>query len=827
MQITEKQGKLRLEVGEPGIHPFLSLQLPDADGGWYNAAVLGARQVRYFHKGASLPRVISGGDERESGESLQLAVDGSGTTLTTTDERGGFRVESRLTLEGGPVLHVVHTLEALEAVPFSRIFDRYDFLPAPGDEAGRELDYVFTPHLRPRDDMVIGDHAFRSPAVMLQRGEVFFALMPDLELLAPAYERGPERYYMDLVATGGENQNPAACFGIGRVEPTGHLYFKQRFKQEQEVPEGHKLTLAYYLVLDDGGFGPRDVLAFMWERFGKRYLAEGLPQTVGLDRYASAGLTRMFKRSDLFHTFELEGQRCGGTIGIHLATRKGVRLMNRAQLSRFLRTQDLSQAMFRLGTEHLVVHPAGARLLDKVIYRYGPRVPPEVLFSVFFNNLRSAYGAYWFARKWHDHELLENALAVKNLAILAPGEEGAFPAVCYPTDEGVFWSRGTRVFKHVDTYHTADCAITAYHMAQWYADHEGDPRLLKRCRDLARFLLNVQQPSGAFPAWAVPGEPPRISPELKESATTACPAMFLAKLFLIDSDARHLQAAIEAGEFLATQVIPQQKWFDCETFFSCSTKRQGMYDSNTASYAQNTLSMYWAAEAFRLLHLATLDPAYLELGIRVLDHLCLYQQVWDPPFLSVNLFGGFGVMNTDGEWNDARQGLIAPVLMDYYRATGNPEYMERGIAALRAAFTTMYIEENRRVAPGNMEGFRREELGSVPENYGHFGYDMRTTGYLQSDWGAGSASYAAAYAQKHYGDIFVDVGAMRAFGINGCRVDAIKREGDELHLEVEKLLSSNLELVVKLSGEGPHGLRVTVNGDQARKTPGGDFQVLL
>ena len=41
------------------------------------------------------------------------------------------------------------------------------------------------------------------------------------------------------------------------------------------------------------------------------------------------------------------------------------------------------------------------------------------------------------------------------LAILAPDEEGAFPAVCYPTDEGVFWSRGTRAFKHVDEYHPA------------------------------------------------------------------------------------------------------------------------------------------------------------------------------------------------------------------------------------------------------------------------------------------------------------------------------------------------------------------------------------
>src|SRR5450756_2420382 len=229
----------------------------------------------------------------------------------------------------------------------------------------------------------------------------------------------------------------------------------------------------------------------------------------------------------------------------------------------------------------------------QVVYRYAPKVPPQILFQSWFNNLRSAYGAYWFARKWNDHELLENALAVKNLAILAPREEGAFPAVCYTTEEGIYWNRGTRAFKHIDWYHTADCSTTAYYMALWFADHEGDPRLLGRCREFAEFLLKVQLSSGAFPAWVRPsGARMEVSPALKESATAACPAMFLAMLYLLDGSERYLDAARRAADFLAEEVIPRQKWFDYETFYSCSSKRLGMFDAFTGSYPQNAMSMY-------------------------------------------------------------------------------------------------------------------------------------------------------------------------------------------------------------------------------------------
>ncbi len=817
--------RLRLRFNRPGVHPFLALQVPGGDG-WETAALLGARQVRYYHKGASFPRVILSGNEVESGAGVAFErLPGPGG-MRLTESRGGLSIETVLELEEElPLVHVVHRLTAGEDVEVNRVFDRYDFVAAPGAPGHPSLDYCHVPHLRPRSDMVMGDHIFRSPALMMRKGDLFFALVPDLELLGRAYGGDGARYYLDFQVSAGENQSPAACFGLGRSRVRGHLYFENDFQRETGLPAGSSFELGYYLALARGRLAESDVTSFMWDRYARPLLKSGGPQAADWDRYASAGLNRIFKRPDLFRQFSLEGQKCGGTVAMHFATRRGVRLMSLGELRRYLRYQDVILAAVRRIIKESSERRIG-RLVSRALYRYGPKVPPQVMLQSWFNNLRSAYGAYWFGRKWRDQELIDRALAVKNLAILAPGEGGAFPAVCYATDEGLYWSKGTRGFKHVDSYHTADCATTGYYMALWYDDHEGDPRLLARCRDLAGLLLDAQLDSGAFPAWVKPGRAAAADSTLRESATTACPAMFLARLFTLESDERYLRAAVRACDFLATEVVPSQKWFDYETFFSCSHKKPGFFDTYTGCYPQNTMSMYWAAEALRLAYLCTLERGFLELGLKVLGHLSLYQQVWDPPFLSINAFGGFGSMNTDGEWNDARQALMAPLFMDYYTLTGEPEHMERGIAALRAAFALMYIEENKASAPGNMMDAPGDEYGSVPENYGHFGYDQPVPGFLDSDWGAGSACQAAAYVQKHYGDIYVDLERGAAFGINGCRVAAMNVGAGALELEVLRHVESASDITVRLAGAGRR-LDVIVNGRPTRATANGDYLVLL
>jgi len=200
---------------------------------------------------------------------------------------------------------------------------------------------------------------------------------------------------------------------------------------------------------------------------------------------------------------------------------------------------------------------------------------------------------------------------------------------------------------------------------------------------------------------------------------------------------------------------------------------------------------------------------------RAVDQLCLYQQLWQPPFLSYRSFGGFGVMNTDGEWSDARQALFALVLFAAARTFGMPEYFHRGVAALRAAFALQAIPENREICPSCYDGscpnwphpwewdFRWDrspaEMEKLPagkcvENYGHGGYDSPgvRSGF---DWGEGSAAAGAMIATKRWGDVFVDQGRGWVFGIDG--IDA-RADGDAVVLE--DLVGRQRELRVRVTG---------------------------
>jgi hypothetical protein len=61
---------------------------------------------------------------------------------------------------------------------------------------------------------------------------------------------------------------------------------------------------------------------------------------------------------------------------------------------------------------------------------------------------------------------------------------------------------------------------------------------------------------------------------------------------------RYREAIRRSLDFLRRDILRQQRFEDFESFFSCSPKPMHYYDSSTAMYSQNTLSMQWCAEAF-------------------------------------------------------------------------------------------------------------------------------------------------------------------------------------------------------------------------------------
>ncbi|MDQ2799087.1 MAG: hypothetical protein M3Y13_05525, partial [Armatimonadota bacterium] len=408
--------------------------------------------------------------------------------------------------------------------------------------------------------------------------------------------------------------------------------------------------------------------------------------------------------------------------------------------------------------------------------------------QLWFSNQRCANGLLRYARQTHSPDLEKRAFAMTQVALAAPQTDGLFPSV-YTAGGGGYslykdtpgwkdahWTNSDRRPPGVTAQacHILDAAYTARLLLEWHDLVPKETEAVPYVRRFADRLCELQRPSGAFPGWVEPdGKVPSALAEGPESAMGATLLLEMSHRF--PQEARYRAAAVKALHYLETGPVRQSRWEDFETYFSCSRwggDHLGQVVPRNGVYKSNSLSPFWCAEAFlagyHLLH----DAHYLTLGRRCLDELSLYQQVWNPPWIPAACHGGFGVMNGDGEWDDARQSLFAPLYLDYYAATGHNEYFERGVAALRASFAMLYCPENvqvRRAYEHAHPEFGPESYGFMMENIAHGGPGTDVIGpFTIFTWGNGAALSTAALIHDHYGDIYVDSARQAAFGIDGC-----------------------------------------------------------
>jgi hypothetical protein len=125
--------------------------------------------------------------------------------------------------------------------------------------------------------------------------------------------------------------------------------------------------------------------------------------------------------------------------------------------------------------------------------------------------------------------------------------------------------------------------------------------------------------------------------------------------------------------------------------------------------------------------------------------------------------------------------------------------MERAVAAAKASFTLMVIDENKYVAPNNYKGTERqfEIHGEMAENYGHCGSDCRS-GQSGFHWGTGSALCTSIILQKKYGDIFINSSLNHALGINGIVVNSADFKKNIISLTIDKIDNYDNEYVGKI-----------------------------
>jgi hypothetical protein len=658
----------------------------------------------------------------------------------------GLTVDTEVTATRPNLLHVEWTVRAPATLRLLQIAAKLNFEPQNSYtwKAAR-TDFHWTPQIyQPaateggQVDQVAADHIFRSPATILTAGRSGVALIPDLDELAA--DR-PVSSFLDLRFP--EGAAPYARYGFEATAPQAHRYYGPTGKTFS-LRNGQLRFGCFVLLFHDSTAQQvmHTTAAFLWEHYSHKYEGSILPQTT---RFAvSAG----YAYPMALQHFWSEGPSPG--------------------------TGGFTESTF----------------FDEATQQWAGRGSRrDIWFQSWFNNMRTAYGLRYWGLQLGKPEWIEHAQQITRLLMQSPTDHGLFATVYRPSTRT--WDTSS-AGGGPGLYYLPDDAWTALYLLRYEQDFGSVAGADERLIALARTLIRLQAPDGGLPA-RVSVQTLAPDPVLDNTASEAMPLWFLAEMlragrFPKGEAAAAKHAVLLGAQHLRDHVLQTERFDDFELYFSCSPKPMNYFDTATQLHGESTLAMQWTAEALLAAYSLSANPDDLTGAEFALDILSMFQEVWNPPFIDLYAFGGFGVMNTDAEWNDARESQFSETYARFYAVTGNAQYMNRGIAALRASFVLMVMPENKLVAPKDYLGtkLRMEIQGGSAENYGHSGGDDRAsqTGF---DWGSGSALSGAAFYKVRYGDLFVDGSHKMAFGIDGSIVKNQSWTSEDARITTESL----------------------------------------
>lgn len=385
---------------------------------------------------------------------------------------------------------------------------------------------AYKTHLTPVKGMVIGEKAFRSPAVVLEKDGCQLALIPNLDEVE---EEHPLPFFMDYTADEG------LYYGVGPQRETGHVYYELTGGRVS----GAKLRFSFYLARFSLPAGEkrdfRPVARLLWELFGKKRMTEP-PRPQSLLPYAETAYGWAFDRwkEVTWQEFPLNGKTAGGVVFLVTASQKPGR--------------------------------GGERVW---------REPKSLWNQAWFCGLRSAYGYYRYGREFQNPKLMEYGEGALWFALSAPRKNGLF-ASYYQAGEDQRMETGRWVFSaprrpqgHEDFVHLLDNSWTCLWLLKWYEELKPEPPVLQMVQEYAETLLALERPDGSYPAWVRP-DTLETSPYLADSPECAAHCMLLCALYRVTKEERLLEAAGRIAGFLLDSVMPNGRWEDFETYWSCS-----------------------------------------------------------------------------------------------------------------------------------------------------------------------------------------------------------------------------------------------------------------
>ena len=673
------------------------------------------------------------------------------------------------------------------------------------------------------------------PQPSSKRVAYFCALLPDLDLLNQevVYAQGarpvdghrgfqvpqdPAKISMpailDLDLQSGLSPDPIFAFGFSDFVTEQHVFWRHENKQGAMVRELSRNKLSYGFELFLRADAPADrgyqeVSRHLWKRYGAHYLQQPRPQAMPFSEYARVCFPA---------AFAYKGDVAKDTK--RYAAKQPYDPADSGPLETWLEF-DLDG------------RPCGGIRATPAQWYY------DIQFSPWWNNVRDAVGMYWWGTRC-DPSLVSKARRMVNLSLSAPQHEGIFPSIYSVREKrwfGCYWKpaedfRSDWPFPATwdpakipttfwdyqsDYYQTSAASKTGVYLLRFRRLCEDEPRIVPYLRAYGDFITSHLDSNGCLPAWFTSDlQPVR---QLRFNGEGGIHIGFLCELYTATREEKYLEAAERLAAFMNKNILPSRRWYDFETFYSCSIKPENFHDNFTGQWPQCTLSMLWAIDGFAALHAATGKLDYLGAAEAAADYAGFFQAVWQPHFIiTAYAFGGFRSQNSDAEWLDMRQSLFGEAFARLGLATGRQDLLERGVAALRASFA---IINDPRLIQNDIFRYPRYPRGIEPENIDHEGLpqDPLRSGF---DWGEGGALASAAGLLQQLGSAFIDFKRNIAVGVDGVYVKSFKLEGRQISVELDNQLaalpfpySTPYHFDLRIEGLPAGKYKLVVNGSAA------------
>ena len=661
-------------------------------------------------------------------------------------------------------------------------------------------DYTFVPTVKRSDDDLVGDRKFFAPAAIVEKDGLMLSLVPDLNMINEniVFAKGarPQKHprifavpfdttktslptALDLNLSSGVTKYPLVAYGFIDYWTEQHVYWRHENENGKQVRDlsSKQLNYGFDLFIKSNVEkyrGYQRISSFLWEKYGHGNFQMSRPQAMPFSEYAKVCYPASFAYQgyDVINGAAMR-TKSPRRADISISHRKG-----RPELSSWQQWEEKGV-------------PMGAQRIS------APQWYDLLYNTAWWNNTADATGIYFWGKRMNDTTLIDKARRIINFTLSSPQHEGIFPSLYDVKNKkwiGGMWNPPMENYKADSVEHywdwkngafqSSSASVTAGFLMQYRRTCEDNPGIVPFVRRYGDFLVRNMQENGCVPAWFNNDLKPL--PSMKWNADGGAHIWVLSELYKATKEKKYLDAAEKMAKFLTAEVLPMQKWYDFETFYSCAVKAETFFDECTGQFPANNMSVSWAMEGFASLFDITQNKTYLKSAEAIADYSIFYQAVWAPNYIiTAYPFGGYSSQNSDAEWLDQRSNRFADGLVRIGLLSKRQDLLERGVAATRASLTLI---NHPRHIENDIYKFPNFPLGLGPENIDHEGFPQMP---LRSgpSWCEVGGLAAAAHMIDQLGGVYFDIKNNIALGIDGVSVLKHEVKGDTVRLTLKSLFS--------------------------------------